>query len=460
MRELHFKLTLKSDIVLQKNANTQGKNESLDSISGAVILGIVAQSYDSFSNPYCIFHSGDVRFGEAKPLIDNQISYKMPLSFFKPKDSTDFNDIYNMAFWDFDSLLEKQLKVIPNGYITQKDSSLLFANPTSYYIQKVNLQTKDNDIFGYEVLQRGGIYSFCVSFSENISVEVERKIADILQGTHYIGKSKTAEFGKIEICQISQSPQKTKEVEIDEFDMLYVNSHLALFHNAMPTIDFNALNCGENPLEIIYEKTFIKTSSYMPYNTKRKSKDSIRLLIEKGSVISVKKLDSTQRDNIKKGIGAFQSCGFGEILINPSFLSERRFYPFSLHKHKIDRIATDNATIKNIEIDKNLITYLKNLKDKKEQQVTLANKIDIFIEQNKDDFKQIPPAQWGAIRAFTHIISEKDLCTHIRQFIEYANRKDKWENINAIFMDFINENNTKEAIALLAMRIQHLKAEQ
>ena len=104
MKQRFFKLTLLSDIVLQKSANTQGKNQSRDCISGAVFLGIVAKHYDEFATPFDIFHSGAVRFGLAKPFINGKIAYKTPLCFFAPKNATQkdngFGEIYNALFCD------------------------------------------------------------------------------------------------------------------------------------------------------------------------------------------------------------------------------------------------------------------------------------------------------------------------------------------------------------------------
>lgn len=96
MKQIYFKLTLLSDIILQKQS--KGKNQSRNFISGAVFLGIVARHYDEFANPFEIFHSGLVRFSDGKPFINNKIAYKIPLCFFCPKDSHNFNEIYNTLF--------------------------------------------------------------------------------------------------------------------------------------------------------------------------------------------------------------------------------------------------------------------------------------------------------------------------------------------------------------------------
>ena len=84
-KKLDFKVTFLSDIVLQSSSNTEGKIDNLDFISGSSFLGIVAKNYDSFENPFEVFHSGKVRFGEATPFSNNQSTYKVPFCFFTPK---------------------------------------------------------------------------------------------------------------------------------------------------------------------------------------------------------------------------------------------------------------------------------------------------------------------------------------------------------------------------------------
>jgi len=76
MKKIDFKVTFLSDIVLHSSSNTEGNIEVLDYITGASFLGMVAKNYDSFENPFEVFHSGKVKFGEARPLFGNKPTYK------------------------------------------------------------------------------------------------------------------------------------------------------------------------------------------------------------------------------------------------------------------------------------------------------------------------------------------------------------------------------------------------
>ena len=50
MKKIDFKVTFLSDIVLNKSSNTEGNVETLDFITGASFLGMVAKNYDKFEN--------------------------------------------------------------------------------------------------------------------------------------------------------------------------------------------------------------------------------------------------------------------------------------------------------------------------------------------------------------------------------------------------------------------------
>lgn len=462
MKQKFFNLTLLSDIVLQKSSNTQGKNESRDFIGGRVILGIVAKNYDEFSNPFAIFHSGAVRFGEAKPLISGKISYKIPLCFFAPKEAKDLREVYNALFCDFATkpLQDLQPRQIRSGYINE---DLQKAELQYRYTQKVNLQaksTKDNQMFGYEAICKGAVFGFVVEFDECVSNDDIEKITQILCGTHFIGKSKNAEYGEVLIESSEDFAPIKHDLNLNAQDSsqdfsevaLYVASSLALFDSTMPTFTPNAKNLGLDSAQILWEKTHIKTKIHTPYNQKRKAKDSGKLIIEQGSVITLRNLSQSDKDKLKNGrilCGGFLSEGYGEILVNPSFLMQGKDNkPFALNQSKIDTFTPQT----NDSTDSNLIAYVKDLRDLQMREVDSANAIDDFIITHKAKFSKVTNAQWGAIRAFAQIADDKALKDRIICYINEERLQDKWEEGKEILEQFINAHD-RDSIALLATRM-------
>ena len=97
MKELKFKCTLLSDVILNSKSATNGPNETLDFIPGANFLGIAAGELYSKVSPedsLRLFHSGKVRFGDAHPSVGDSRSAKVAASMFYPKLSCPEQELY------------------------------------------------------------------------------------------------------------------------------------------------------------------------------------------------------------------------------------------------------------------------------------------------------------------------------------------------------------------------------
>ena len=173
--------------------------------------------------------------------------------------------------------------------------------------------------------------------------------------------------------------------------ILYANSRLALIDEVgNPTYDLKYLCDGLEDKSIVYEKIQLKTSTFTPYNGKRQIKDYERVVINKGSVIVLKDISDEQLQSIQDGVGAYLSEGFGEILINPSFLADAEF------SFKPTNNNEDKETP--ITITDNLAIFLQNREVQKQCKLTLANDVHNFI-QNEKIYTDITNSQWGKIRS-------------------------------------------------------------
>ena len=65
----YYTCEFKSDIILKASTNTEGDSPNLDFIPGNAFLGMVARNYDKFKDPFYVFHSGEVKFGDGDILI-------------------------------------------------------------------------------------------------------------------------------------------------------------------------------------------------------------------------------------------------------------------------------------------------------------------------------------------------------------------------------------------------------
>ena len=447
MRELRFEITFKSPIILQASSNTQGKTSSLDFIPGSAFLGMVASRYSDFSDPFKIFHSGAVKFCDASPIKEGKEFFKIPLSYFHEK--LDSSKIYNHHLLS-DSEFEKftQLKQMRNGYINEENERLSldqdFSQKSAY--DKEKKRSKDSQMYGYEAFRAGMKWRFSVKFDPSVSEKDIVLAKETLERSTRLGKSKSAEYGAVEIKFIGEN---TDEIQTftppEKYTFVYAKSRLALIdENGNPSYDVKYIlpNLSEN--NVVYSKTQIRISNFAPYNGARATKDYERACINKGSVIALKNLSAEQIAALKNGVGAYLSEGFGEVLINPWFLNggDTKDNPIEFQKE-----AKTERSIKEMPIQSDLAEFLKQKQAAKDQALEIAERVADFIESHKDKFSKISKSQWGAIRSICKevavsdkVIGEKDVNGEMQiEEIKNESVAEKNKNIAAQISKFMRD---------------------
>lgn len=417
MKELVFQVEFLSDIILQASSNTEGNIELLDFIPGSNFLGMVAYEYDEFDESFDIFHSGKVRFGDAHRIVDDKLTYKMPLSFFHEKEDTKKSKILNHHFIDHFRQYT-QLKQLRNGYVTQ-DGEILYIDynysQKSAY-DKTNRRSKDSQMYGYSAIKQGTQWQFTLKY-DAISENDLQRIKKNLIGTKRLGKSKSAQYGKVEIKERG-SLVRTSKTNASSQTILYLNSRISLVDNkGNPTYDLRYLCNGLEDKNIVYEKTQLRKSSFTPYNGVRQTKDYERICINKGSVIVLKDLTQEQLNTLEKGVGMYLSEGFGDVILNPSFLMQKEF---ELNKP----IKTKSEDSKK-DIKSDLAQFLQQKEQSKKAKLDILNDVDAFITKNKNLYGKIKSSQWGKIRSIctSHNSEHKE---EIREYLSHGVKK--WED--------------------------------
>ena len=442
MKELIFQVEFLSDVVLPASSNTEGNIENLDFIPATNFLGMVAKEYLSFKNSFDIFHSGKVRFGDGHILKDDKLTYKMSLSYFHEKLKT--KTIYNHHLIE-DFIKLDQLKQKRDGYIT-KDREIVdieynYSQKSAY--DKKERTSLDGSMFGYSSLKAGTKWQFSIRYDESIDSQDIELLKTTLLNSKRLGKSKSAQYGLVEITQKgnSENIEGNKEPKITP---IYLNSRISLIdESGYPTLDLRYI---AKDIEIDYSKTQIKTSSFTPYNRARQTKDYQRVCIDKGSVIVVKNITNKQIEEIKNGVGAYLSEGFGDILINPSFLGEYSF------EFQDDKKEEKEKSIKPIESD--LAKFLQQKENRKKDKLDILNEVDKFIKDNKSLYQKIKASQWGKIRSIC-TSGEDNFIDEIREYISGGTKK--WEDRQ---IDTLLDNNySLEFIKLISIQMPKQGAE-
>ena len=408
MRELRFEITFKSPIILQASSNTQGKMSSLDFIPGSAFLGMVASRYSDFSDPFKIFHSGAVKFCDATPIKDGKEFFKIPLSYFHEK--LDGSKIYNHHLLSREES-EKftQLKQMRSGYINDEKEKLSlkyeYSQKSAY--DKERRRSMDSQMYGYEAFRAGMKWRFSVKFDANVSKDDINRAKETLERSTRLGKSKSAEYGAVEIKFIGENTDEIQSFTPPEgYTFVYAKSRLALIdENGNPSYDVKYILPNLSANSVDYKKTQIRISNFTPYNGARSTKDYERACINKGSVIALKNLSAEQIAALKNGVGAYLSEGFGEVLINPWFLNggDAKDNPIEFQKEA----ETEHST-KEIPIQSDLAKFLKQKQTTKDQALEIAERVADFIKSHKDKFSKISKSQWGAIRSICRDVATND----------------------------------------------------
>ena len=263
------------------------------------------------------------------------------------------------------------------------------------------------------------------------------RVKETLVCSTRLGKSKSAEYGAVEIKFIGENVDKIQAFTPPEkYTFVYAKSRLALIdENGSPSYDVKYILPNLSANNVDYEKTQIRISNFTPYNGARATKDYERACINKGSVITLKNLSDEQITELKNGVGAYLSEGFGEVLINPWFLNDgdAQERPIRLQNKEKEEQAHASLPIKS-----NLAKFLNQKKDAKDQALKIAEEVAKFIRDHKNKFNKISNSQWGAIRALCK--SNPDIAEEVDQFISNGVAKDKWCDVKEVFINAIKES--------------------
>lgn len=428
----YFKCKLLSDVVVNASLATEGNMQTLDYIPGSSFLGIAAKEYNSFDDDaYQVFHSGKVSFGDALISKDSALSYKVPFSLYLDKLN---KEITKDKVWVQTKLAEFKKEEMPKDkcgdFIQLKQHRDGYLDTNKYYISNIEKEfslksaynpserrSYDGKMFGFEALKAGQEFIFSVIFEDEKYVE---KVTTALVGEKHIGKSKTAQYGLVEIEQI-ETPSRFKSKPIKDNQLVvYAESNLCFLNEfGQPTFQPDYLDFGLPSGKINWEKSQIRTYSYSPWNTTRNSTDTQRDVILRGSVIVFEDIPSDLDVNqLPKMVGEYRNEGLGRVIYNPEFLNYKKdaTWDFELNREKIEEhkkikeLSLDDQiklierkieTVDNSEVKSDIGKILKEkFKEVNNELLIGLNILKTLRSEERDALldKKITKSQWGEIR--------------------------------------------------------------
>jgi len=493
MKKLTFKCKLLTDVILNQSAATVGNQQTLDFIPGNNFLGIAAGVLykDSNDTNLTIFHSGNVRFGDAHPAEGNLRSLKIPASIFYPKLLNLTDECYvNYGYNREQDSEKKQLKQCRNGFYifnvandTAKEIKTIktFAMKSAY--DSKERRSKDAQMYGYQSLGEGQSFIFDVELTDDAESFAD-DIKKALLGEKRIGRSRTAQYGLVYIDFIDDEIKEYSTcnaqncVSGNEVYTVYADSRLIFLdqNSGMPTFRPNVTDLGFKTGDIDWEYSQIRTFQYSPWNFTRQSRDTDRCGIEKGSIFVIK--GANQSPSKSCYVGSYKNEGFGHIIYNPAFLNfdrERNGKATCnfIKEEEVVNNSSDEDKKKIIEKEfKTLLGYDHNLllqylgKEKKEElfQNEVYSRVNKFAQDYKAKFHgEKFASQWGTVRSIASNNKGKDNIINevIEKYTSHGIAKDQWNKKKRrdVLLEFIKETQdeyTQMAVINLAAEMAKL----
>ena len=512
-----FKCTLLSDIVISQSAADEGEQKTLDFIPGGNFLGIAAGSlYEKYRQSglaNLVFHSGNVRFGDAHAAYDGCRSLKVPASMYYPKlksveDVCYIYHLYNRSLDTSDNGHPAQLKQCRENFYIFKDAVATKINVNKAFSIKSAYDRKarrsaDEKMYGYQSLRKGSEFYFEIDFSLTGDVSMEKEIfGDIrnaIEGRRHLGRSRTAQYGLVDIEYLPAGYTETPSmVKQGDCACVYADGRLVFTDDyGLPKMlpDAEDLGFGKTD-EILWDKSQVRTFQYAPWNGKRHSRDTDRCGIEKGSVFVVRCSSSPAESDY---VGSYRSEGFGKVIYNPDFLqssvgngisrykiiSDLSLLTESRQKISPEKIASLYEEIGGDSIYAPLLDFLASRKLESRNSERIYAAVNDFVHRYYPIFNDKEDkfaSQWGSVRMkascfarlspaweqdqnclFNALFSEEKVNGKAKGFLMHGTAMEKWKKKDrvGVFKNFLKElmRNTSMSESEKIMTVINLASE-
>lgn len=345
MRYYYKAKALDNLAINESHANTYSAG-CLNYIPGSAVMGALAcrlYGKGSFSGEelFSVFQGNDAVFSNAFPLMDGKPTLPVPMSLHYVKDETGEKDNLENKCVSSDDDTRKQYKQLREGLIT---SAVDFVSVRHDLITRTaindEVQTaKEHTLHTQESIVSGIEFVGFIDVSDSLKSKFDGEIKSFLNSVIRVGNSRSSEFGRLKLEFISSDVDFLSYGKPEKGDGKFVYlwcvsdcefisdtampSSVPVFSNVWALADKNCLG------EYRARRSFIRNSSIRHFNRKRGGLDGENILIRKGSVICFEvtsgnftdeDLASVQRD----GIGINRQYGYGQVIVNPSWIDERR----------------------------------------------------------------------------------------------------------------------------------------
>ena len=444
MSTMKFKCTLLTDVILNQKSASEGSRKTLDFIPGNNFLGIVAselykERIDK-KKALILFHTGDVKFGDAHPSNKGVRGLKIPAVMFYPKLKQMAEECYIhylVPDLSCERIKHKQLKQCRSGFYCFSSSEKKaeevrveqsFAIKSAY--DKQRRRSKDEMMYGYESLEKGSEFYFEICFNDQSEQYKEDVKNCLVKGNKRIGRSRTAQYGLVKIEEFDYEQVGSDSRQKENLVTVYADGRLIFLDKfGIPTFRPTAADLGVDKGTICWDKSQIRTFQYAPWNYKRQAYDADRCGIEKGSVFVVEISEKKSLSTVGY-VGSYQNEGFGKVIYNPEFFladaEGKAMYQFTEPASGDENDELDKPDA--LKVNSSLLKYLRGRRDEE----SLINDVYINVNQFVNEYSSLYrgddsfAAQWGTIRKIAMKYKGEDIKTEIKNYLENGVASDKW----------------------------------
>lgn len=411
-----YKCRLLSEVIISSDTASEGQKKTLSYLPGVKFLGIVSNKLykeSAIQETLDLFHNGTVSFGDAHPCLGESYSLHTPFAWFSPKGGK----VEEAAYVHHDLSEDKRKALLGNSIQLKQVRSGYFA-PTGEYLPAIpqdfsiksaydreRRRAKDEQMYGYFSLPKGSEWLFTV---EDRSGQYGEAIKKALEGKHRIGRSRSAEYGLVEIefdpefvAEATEQSLASRLVCYAESDWLFYDEYGQTTLQPDPIVHFG-LPAGT---VVDWSKSQIRSRLYQSWNSKRYNRDADRYIIEKGSVM-IFHTPNPITPSTPMRVGAQQAQGFGRVRVNPEFLKGDDDGKSTLILEKIEdknwlgHHTARFSPVSNGEKDGLVLQHLRNKSEAAKAVMSIDDLVNKFIKDEGGRFKGISDSQWGMVRNY------------------------------------------------------------
>lgn len=438
-------ISLIDPVITTADAATASAPEALPFIPGAMLHGVAAsQGYRDpslSSEMFKLFHDGAVRFGDGFPVdADGSVGFPAPMSLQAKKGELSLTEnlhdpaasryladgVEDFAARDRDN---QQWKSVGGGALASDRKFIDVRRSTTMRtaIDPDAGRAADSQLFSYESLDAGQRFVAVVDADSEHDLE---RIIPLLTGQRILGRSKSAEFGRVQIERvdtdfgIAPAGGGAKET----LYVWFLSDLWAQSHSGQPGVrpDPQQMGFGASA-EIDWNHSFIHTRRVSPFNAHWKMRGLEREVIQRGSVLTITDTDSEHLCGLRHfGFGTEFGSGFAAVSKDPPLgMLQRMTCSVEIKNSDANQSAARSET----PLSAWLARRIGTSKPRVSPQELADDLYARYAEAKNWHGKSVgpSPSQWGALR--TILEANGDISTVIGD----ADDRDEREAWNARF---------------------------